>query len=82
MEIELICVVNDLINCSYAMKPPIKTLDTKLSRAFRFVNTWVGQDGARKVVPEPSGQEQLSKIPCSQGPLELARLSWLPPPST
>ena len=46
MEIELICVVNDLINCSYAMKPPIKTLDTKLSRAFRFVNTWVGQDGA------------------------------------
>lgn len=43
---------------------------------------WVSQDGARKVVPEPSSQEQLSQIPCSQGPLELARLSWLPPPST
>ena len=35
----------------------------------------VSQDGARKAVPEPSGQEQLSQIPCSQGALQLARLS-------
>ena len=45
-EIEFVCVVNDLIKRSYAMRPPIKTLDTKLSRAFRFVNTWVCQNGS------------------------------------
>ena len=42
------------------MRPPIKTLDTKLSRAFRFVNTWVCQNGA---IPWSSGRKHRSCVP-------------------
>lgn len=63
LEIEFNHVANDSINHTYAMKPPIKTLDTQLSGAFRLVNTWVCQEGdipwsfrerAQKLCLEPS----------------------------
>lgn len=50
-------MVNDLVNHSYAMKLPIKALDTKLNRAFRFVNTWVFLGWGHTLIPQREGTE-------------------------
>lgn len=45
MKIEFSDVASDSVHCTYILEPLVKTLDTKLSGAFRLVNTVMCQEG-------------------------------------
>lgn len=73
LEIEFNHVANDPINRTCAMKPPIKTLDTKLSGTFRFVNRLMCH---KSDTPDSMGGRQSSSVFVALLYLALCMLSF------